>query len=585
MKKKLLGVAIFTLILASCQKSEIVDGIDAGNNQLTFGVYQGKVTKAAELTNTDLKTDGLEFPLYAYKGKQVGVKTPYFKDALTYSTGTSKWTTSIPRFLTESVLLQFYAYYPDTGVTDYAEALGSNDYPSFKYTIQKNKAAVPNPNGTEIDLVAAAVNDHSGTSVKIPFKHILSQINFGVKGYYGAKIAISNIVVNDVKNGGTFTYNPTNGAWTDPSGEEDYTYTFPTFVTPGSTGKDGDDWTDENDEQNIRYVFGDGGKWGPGKGATIWYITADNTAKLSTEVEDTDKLSNALMLMPQELTSGMADAYVTFDYTIQDLEDSYVVGGPLATNVVPGKFDLNMGNKEDPNLAYQNKWEPNLRYLYVIDFTGYLDGQKLTFDVDVESQPWENYNPDNGNDGVVLLSSLGEPIFSTSIKPLNPGDTYSTLKGNVFSNIAWNWSPYTMAKNFAKGNDFKVTFAGVKFNGNKITITAPFGFEVKNDGSLDFTASAEATTAGTMLTFRSLRDGYYADAVTLNTAIIADKNYEFYASNSIKLSDLDAKVLTTVTTVDNTVIIHFVTPYAGTLPSAKWKLSDENKTVTFTAAP
>lgn len=490
MNKILLGFAAFTLLFSSCQENEIIEHIDDGSNQLTFGVHQGKATKAAELTNSAISQVGTTFPLYAYKGKQSGIKTAYFEDNLTRAA--DKWDTDIPRFLTAKDPLQFYAYYPIAGVANYDYTLAADAYPTFDYTIAKNGtgAGVENPNGTDLDLVAAKVIDHSGTSVLIPFQHILSQINFGVKGYYGAKIAIRNIKINSVFKEGTFTYDAKRGNWTAQKTRESYDYTCPEFTTPGTL---------KNAESSYTYIFGDGGNWGPGRKATTWYVTADNTTIQGTSIvvppdaNPTPTLSNSLMLMPQVLTTGMTDAYVTFEYRIRDIDTqnpAWVVGS--GTTWATGQFDLKMNDKE----PYADEWKPNLRYVYVIDFTGYLDGQKLKFDVNVDTQPWENYNPDGDNDGVVLLSSTGEPLFKLVTDAITaPGSSYTiTPGGNVFSNIEWDWSPYTMNKGVFTSKDqiFTVDFTNVKFNGNTITITPPKGFKVNatsigTPGSLTFT--------------------------------------------------------------------------------------------------
>lgn len=571
MKRILLGFAAFALISTSCQQSEVIENIDDGSSQLKFGVYQGKATKAAELKNSDLNKNGVKFPLHAYRGKQSLAKADYFTETLTYGTPVAgQWNTGIPRFLTDKDPLQFYAYYPETNVTGYTYDLTPGAYPSFDYAIEKNAVdAAINPGGTDIDMVAAKVIDHSGTSVTIPFQHILSQINFGVRGYYGAKIAIKDIVINQVKKEGTFTYNATNGVWTNKRTLEDYTYTFPEFITPG--GVFTTTWEDTNKESDNTYIFGDGGNWGPGrdtKGEKIWYVTDDNTTIQGSKIkDDTPGLFNSLMLMPQELAIGTTEAYVTFNYTIQDLDDHYVVGGPLATNTVAGKFDLKMDVKE----PYSDKWQPNLRYVYIIDFTGYLDGQKLTFDVDVESQPWENYNPDNGDDGIVLLSSVGEPMFKTKIQGLTNGQNYDIPTGHVFSDIAWDWSLYSMTSSLTTLQSFTIKFANVKFNGNKITVKPPFGFLVNTAPSID------VSSPSTVLTFKPTGLNYYGNVTDLDAAIVA--GLECNTNNAIKLSEL---ISVSTLAPGEKVVLHFANSYSLSVPK-NWELTPDGKTATYTA--
>lgn len=480
MKRILMGFAALTLILTGCQKSEVTDTIQ-GDGALKFGLYQGTSTRAAEWTNENLKTEatGTPIPLYAYKGAQSGAKMLYFEEELTWDSPESdKWNTKMPRFLPQSDKLQFYAYYPTTGVTLYKHNLTANSYPTFRYTIQDN--------GTTTDLIAAAVNDHNGTNVIIPMRHILSQINFGVKGYYGAQIEIKNIRINQVFSAGTFTMDNTDAStwvWSSQDTEDDYDYIFPTFTTPGTYQP-----TPIN-ESGYTYIFGDGGNWGPGFGVgkdNTWYVTTDNTSKqASTITAATPKLGNSLMLLPQELVTGMSAAYVTFDYRIRDLDggsadnNGWIVGDKdgVNNNFEVGKFDLHFDEG-----VYAGQWNPNFRYVYVIDFTDFLDGQKLTFDVDVQLFPWENYNKEDGNNGIVYLSSLGEPIFNTSIKPLVNGGNYKLPKGNVFSDNVWDWSGYIMTNAFTANNTFTIDFTNVIFNGNSITVVPPVGFSVSNNG-------------------------------------------------------------------------------------------------------
>lgn len=579
MKKILLGVTAFTLLLTSCQKSEVVDDVNAGKGQLNFGIYQGKASRAGELTNAAFKKDGVNFSIYAYKGKQTEVKELYFHDTLTYKIADSDWHTNKPRFLADDQKpLQFYAFYAPGSVAGnvpgavYAAPsnLSGDTYPTLTYAIQKNASgALTNPDGADMDLVAASVNDNSSTSIIIPFKHILSQVNFGVKGYYGAQITINNIEIKQVLNDGIFSFAPAWGWARKSTTKSDYKYTFAggtnTFKTPGgvynSTTKL---WENLNTEEDIRYILGDGGSWGPGKLSDIWYVTGDQNATIQgTKIADgTPKLTNALMLMPQELEAGTTNAYVTFNYTIQDLDNKTVIGP------VVGKFDLNMGELGN---AYADQWKSNLRYVYIIDFTGYLDGQLLSFTVDVESQPWENYDGTGGT-GIVLLSSLGQPIFAKSIKPLTNGQSCDTLNGNVFSNIAWDWSSYTMNNTFAKNQSFTVKFTDVKFNGNTITIKPPFGFTVSDPAGKGAGIVDKSTQ---VLTFTS--QGYYADVITLNTTLATDGNHELYVSNIIKIKDVDVSKITG----SNKVILHFVTPYNNVVPDA-WKLSGDRKTATYT---
>lgn len=581
MKNIFLWVTAFILSLTSCQQSEVVDNINAGNNQLNFGVYQGKATRAGELTNSDLNKDNVSFPLYAYRGKQELAKTLYFEEMLTYGTPVpKKWNTSIPRFLPEGAteFLQFYAFYapsadnPQGGIkgVTYKEALDANKYPTLDYTIQD----------TQVDLVAASINDNTGKSITIPFKHILSQINFGVKGYYGARIKISNIVIHNAFKEGTFNFDPSVWGWTgQKTVVNDYPYLFAKGTTPANSTytTPGQDATTPANESNYTYIFGDGGNGGPGLDTNlgaenIWYVNdATTVVQGSTITNGKTGLSNALMLMPQTFIDQHSPN-VTFDYTIQDLGDNYVIGSAGAP--AKGQFDLKFTTGTGTESTdYQSKWDPNLRYVYIIDFTGYLDGQALNFTVDVDSQPWENYD---GSQGIVLLTSTGEPIFNTHIKPLLPTGDYNIPAGNVFSNISWDWSLNTMTNDFTTIQEFTIKFANVKFNGNKITVNPPFGFEVSSDKNT-YGTTIDVSTAATVLTFRPETHAYYGTPTGLNKAIATDNSYTFNASNAIKLTEVVIENIKG----SHTVTLNFVSAYYNLVPK-NWELTNDGKTATYT---
>lgn len=502
MKRILLGFAAFALTMTSCQKSAVVDDISDGQNELSFGVYQGKSTKSAELTNKELVANGVKFPLYAYKGDQTVGVVKYFEETLSCD-AQREWSTEKPRFFPDGSKLQLYAYYatgsqstqhpiaiPGATYTGPAENT-PNSFPTLAYEIQS----------PQVDLIATTVTDNEAKSIALSFSHILSQINFGVKGYYGVQITISNINIVNVNSRGIFSFNPlpANWGWTSQNTLESYPYIFAggttaansVFKTPG---------TDKTNESSYTYILGDGGKWGPGKGVNsgnIWYVTGANNATVQGTAIDgqTPTLQNSLMLMPQKLAAGTTNAYVTFNYTFQDSDGNYVLG-TTANAPKLGTFDLNMNNTTN---QYADEWKPNLRYVYVIDFTGFLDGEIMTFTVDVDTNEWENYD---GAQGIVLLSTMGEPIFRKNIQTIAVGTTYSSLTGHIFSDITWDWSTYEMGAQFATtGQQFTISFANVKFNGNKLTVNAPKGFKVKVDAGGTLATSAAVNVPTQTLVF------------------------------------------------------------------------------------
>lgn len=479
MKSILLGLAALAIFITSCQKNDVTERLNYDDGSINFGVHAAKTLKAEEMTNNYLKgvatSIATGIPLYAYVGAMNEEKKEYFTDDLTWDATNLKWKTQIPHFLPDDgSVLQFFTYYPTTNITgldytdDGAGNYAANTYPTFDYTIQ--------PVATQEDLVATMIKDNSNKSVVFQFQHILSQVNFGVKGYYGAQITISNIKVNNVHNSATFDYasfaTPAPlSCWTSRDGNVTYDYPFgngDTFTTPGK-GAIGN----EDQEDNYLYILGDGGNWScknTSAPTSVYYVLKDGSTVVSGSTTGATNPTNSLMLMPQDFVN---DTYtttpiVTFDYSVKDLDGNEVIA------TTQGKFELKAAGIKD--------WKPNLRYIYIIDFN--LNNNLLTFDVDVEALPWENYDyggtSGNGT-GIVDLKSLGD-IFTTSVKNLAVDATY-TLPGTpdyqLFNNITWDWSKYKMTNTFAKGDKFYVELGtNVKFNGHTLTIKAPAGFNV-----------------------------------------------------------------------------------------------------------
>lgn len=581
MKKILLGFTTLALILTGCQKSEIVETVNDGDNELTFGVYQGKATRAAELTNDALQSASATNPikLYAYHGEtdNSGVKTLYFEEGLKYDA--LKWKTGIKRFLPQTGTLQFYAYYPDDAKTEYdgSTALAADGFPTLIHDI-----AAPED---QVDLVAAKVNNSAGNKIAIPLKHILSQVNFGVKGYEGARIEISEIKINNVYNRGQFDFEA--WAWTALDADKDdknpintnYDYLFAggstaaasQYITPGTP----------NDGGNT-YIFGDGGKGGPGKDATTKYVTGSGSSAVIDGNSYNGELENSLMLMPQEFTVNTA-ANVTFKYRICDMgtpDAGWIVGS--VSTWVDGKFDLNFAKNDAQGESYAGAWDPNFRYIYLIDFTSFLDGQALTFEVDVEKNPWENYNGEGDNDGIIYVSSTGQPTLE-ALRNLAVDGTLKMPYGHVFTNVAWDWSLYTMTKNYATANNFKIEFDSVNFGGQTITITAPFGFTVRDNVTSTAEASVTVDAKTTVLTFTPTAD-YYAITAGLNAAIAAaaaDGKHAFNVSNDIDLKNV---VVSNITT--GSVELTFAAAYSIRPLPKGWTLDAVNKVATYaTPAP
>ena len=109
-------------------------------------------------------------------------------------------------------------------------------YPSFSYTIVDSQE----------DLVVAYAKNEtkpgvSGTPVKLDFKHVLTQINFKLKGKDdGFTYKVTEITLSGINNTGNFTYvDPTEsvvGTWSNPSTPKSYQYNATYTDFTGTSG-------------------------------------------------------------------------------------------------------------------------------------------------------------------------------------------------------------------------------------------------------------------------------------------------------------------------------------------------------------
>lgn len=450
MKKNLLGFASLALILASCSKNEVVDNVNQSQQTpIVFAPITGSVTsKALEVNSTKLKSIPI-IPLYAYKTED-GTTEEYFTEKLNW--GSDKWTTATQRFFPKTGDLTFYSFFGfiDNGAAQSAVSVADFNYSDIDKTTPTITYTIADKADDQADVMVAKlsmttpISGNANKTVVLPFKHILSQINFGVKGYTGATIKISNIKIN-AGLANTNTYSLSGEAWMgEPTGAAE-AYEYMTTENHLTNGNDGD----------ITYIFGDGGTEAAGN-TNISYVYKAN--------------SNSLILMPQLLFNKA----FTFDYEIMDLTGVIVASetgavAPLFNNAVLS-------------------WNPNLRYVYIIDFTPWLDDRKLDFDVDIISYPWENYDwneiPGDGN-GIVTV-----PAGMTS------------FGGTLSENVIWDFT--SRFTSWSKGSIYKMDLSTVNFGSKTITITfnnADVTVEATAAQSVTITSGQIVVSGPTNLTF------------------------------------------------------------------------------------
>ena len=523
----LMGFAACALVMTSCSEQEITENITDGLGQLSFSAGIGKqsATRGAELNNDTLRkaagTNGIT--LYAYQNESSTWKK-WYNDTVVYKTGQWGLKNSVrfrnanaSKYITyfstvKNALVEVKEGAPGVEKSTFETAdFKTGKYPAFSYKVAANSAV-------QEDLIAGITEVRADeTDITLGMRHILSQVNFGTVGYKGAKIQIQNIKIVGVGDSATFTYKAENtypiGEWSVPATKEtEYSY-YNYSNTAGATDNTHTLVPATANKGDV-YIFGDGGNWGPGKAATTWYPVGTSPKWENVAITPQTGLKNSLMLLPQVLTEN---AKVTFEYRIQDVSDAYVAGN--ASTWAKGEFALNFKTGTVSGKHYLGQWEQNYRYVYLIDFTDFLDGAALTFNVDVDMYEWENYNQAGDDDGIVDIVAAGRPTEAKmNAATFTAGDTwYIASQSETAPNAAtpfkwaqvvrdesWDMSAYDFTS-IAKNGSFMLSFQHVIFNTTGtspvptvITMTLPDGFEVTAPmGYTNITIAPHATLSNT----------------------------------------------------------------------------------------
>ena len=204
MKKILLAVTA-ALAITGCSQNEEFD--NAGQNaEISFGTIVRNSTRADILTTDNMKT----FTVSGYKtAANMAADTQLtadFINGLKVDKNGSNWEYGGDTF-----------YWPYSGKVHFfgtspAQTLNitSLGYPTFEYTV-KNVAA-------QEDLVAANLinKDKASGALMLPFQHLLTQVNFSIKGDTpGFTYTVTKIVLMGMKDKATFKFNGENtvGTW------------------------------------------------------------------------------------------------------------------------------------------------------------------------------------------------------------------------------------------------------------------------------------------------------------------------------------------------------------------------------------
>lgn len=636
MKLLMMSFAACALLMTSCAEQEIIENVLDGQGELTFSTGIGKqTTKAAELTNPKLQaaaeTDGVT--VYTYENKDA-TWTKWFADEVIHKDLQWKLKESV-RFRNQNAT-KFITYFstkkdatdqplltPDVATFNGATFVKPTGvFPKFAYKVNTTSE-------NQEDLIAG-ITDVIGnqTNITLGLRHILSQVNFGTVGYQGAHIRIADIQIEGVGNSATYTYGADEsgtvpniiGAWDSPTTTTTkYSYYNNTNAEVAAAGN-----LAANPQANVPtlmkdvmkvvpgdiYLFGDGGNAGPGRKTTIWYPTGKtDPAWVNAHATNPTSLDNSLMLLPQTLTDN---AKVTFKYQITDVDNTYVVGGPNDSDWETGEFKLNFKTGDIIGEHYMGKWEQNFRYVYLIDFTDFLDGNALTFNVDVEMYPWVNYDNNGNNNGGVEIMVAGQPT-TANMDAIVKGDTWyiaSQSKDNpttpkpekwaqVIRNEVWNLSTYNFTE-IEKAETFTLSFLNVIFNTSEkpatgsptqIDLILPEGFSAT--GGIGITISGttpnysiEGGNRTATATIIITNDNYYRTSATLEAAIagatVSGTTLYYGGKEAIDLKTMEP---TALTATGNTISVKFnslIIPTDGNTTNGTWVWNSATRIATWT---
>lgn len=643
MKQLILGLAACALIMSSCTQQEITENVTDGQGQLSFSTGLGKQSaRTAELMNQSMKdaataaANGVALRAYQETAPE-GPFKQWYDDKLWYDE-TDGWKIESVRFRNEAKTkyITYFSMAKDGTDQPLLKEVGStftdatfvdlsDNFPQFTYKV--NTTSI-----NQEDLIAGITEVPANqTDITLGLRHILSQVNFGTVGYFGAKIVIQNIQIVGLYNSATYTYHAADtypiGDWSkhEVDGAEDTktaTYKYYGYSNTDVAFNPQPEVPVGANKGDI-YIFGDGGNWGPGKKANTLYPNRETGVWVKGDEKTLPKkLDNSLMLLPQDLEN----AKVTFEYQITDKSNVFVAGagGPGEDDWAKGEFKLDFTTGKDPDdagLRYLGKWDQNYRYVYLIDFTDFLDGNALTFTVDVEMYPWENYNGDGDDDGIVDIMAAGQPSAAdmnhedftngntwyiatqSETAPTTPPTTSKTDWAQVIRDEVWNLSTYDFTQIVVK-EKFNLSFQNVIFNTKEttntpttepttITLTLPEGFSATPKTGAPITVTAAGTNTWTISegdksanAFVVINnDYYYRTSATLKTgieAVVIDKQkFAYGGREAVDLRTMAPKL----TTVDNTITVKFislVTPTVGvTANGGVWTWDAVNQIATW----
>lgn len=258
--KKIMFAAMAALAITSCSQNEEIEN-QGGKAEIKIGSIVSKATRAAITDMDALQKSG--FTVYAYNVGAAGtdkLTTTIMNGALATAPNAVWEIAGGPYYWPLNAKVSFFAF--PTGVSATYDVATDATSPTIAYTIVDEPAA-------QLDLVLAKVigQGKSDNAVTLPFAHVLTQINFAVKGADGYKYDVSSVKIEGVAKAGKYSY--------------------------------GDDIWAITSEYTGNYT----------------YAIAEGASVIGTEAVNLDQENGALMLLPQEMTAA---AKIKLVYKVYD---------------------------------------------------------------------------------------------------------------------------------------------------------------------------------------------------------------------------------------------------------------------------
>ena len=397
MKRLFLLLAVVALGLASCTEENFDNYNNSDSNKIGFNTMVGKnsMFKAYELDANTFE----KFGVYAYKtddgllhdgldpqaqANTVNNTVNTYIDHLIVNKSGGSWTyDGSPYFWPiNDEKLQFFGYAGDY-VQNWLPLKYENSqltFPSFEYDVSELNAE------DQKDLIIAytpnqskSINNNNSGQVKLNFKHILTQVNFSIKGenpdYY---YYIEKIELKYVNKHGKFTFY--DGVYGETPADAGNHTKFTEY---------GGKWEDQYNASNyVDYTYFDesshGGMFTINKvnsGNSHEYISLGDGSDRDQSINNFKK--RALMLIPQ-YPSTNNNTVISVTYKVKDATNQSVILSTTAT--APLKY-----KDGDPNNDNNTPcWCPGIkiRYRLILPITSSGDAAKITFDAEVSS--WDD---------------------------------------------------------------------------------------------------------------------------------------------------------------------------------------------------